>query len=120
MSNGDDNENGKKKLIGLISKQNNFVRAAHFFVHFFAVVLHDYNVKPHSKLHGLEKVVCAHQKFCCLCSCFHFFFHCHSVSPCWPLFIFSPAATMKFPCCLSLFRFISRSSSFSVFDVSGV
>ena len=26
-------------------KQNNFARAAHFFVHFFAVVLHDYNVK---------------------------------------------------------------------------
>ena len=30
--------------IGLISK-NNFARAAHFFVHFFAVVLHDYNLK---------------------------------------------------------------------------
>ena len=26
-------------------KQNNFARAAHFFVHFFAVGLHDYNVK---------------------------------------------------------------------------
>ena len=25
----------------LISKKNNFARAAHFFVHFFAVVLHD-------------------------------------------------------------------------------
>ena len=47
-----------------------------------------------------------------------FFFHCHSVSPRWPLLIFSPAATMKFPCCLSLFCFISRSSSFSVFYVS--
>ena len=34
-----------KKTIGLISKKNNFARAAHFFVHFFAVVLHDYNVK---------------------------------------------------------------------------
>ena len=30
--------------MGLISK-NNFARAAHFFVHFFAVVWHDYNVK---------------------------------------------------------------------------
>ena len=49
---------------------------------------------------------------------FPFFFHCHSVSPRWPLLIFSPAATMKFPCCLSLFCFISRSSSFSVFYVS--
>ena len=27
----------------LISKKNNFARAAHFFVHFLAVVLHDGN-----------------------------------------------------------------------------
>ena len=33
----------KKK--GLFSKTNNFARAAHFFVYFFAVVLHDDNVK---------------------------------------------------------------------------
>ena len=34
----------QKKAIGLISrkKRDNFARAAHFFVHFFAVVLHDY------------------------------------------------------------------------------
>ena len=44
MPNGNDNEKGKKKLIGLISK----ARAAHLFVPFFAVVLHDYNVKLHS------------------------------------------------------------------------
>ena len=32
--------------IGLISlKKNNFISAALFFVHFFAVVLHDYHVK---------------------------------------------------------------------------
>ena len=31
--------------IGLISKKKNFISAALFFVHFFAVVLHDYNVK---------------------------------------------------------------------------
>ena len=43
MPNGNDHENGKKKLIGLISK----ARAAHLFVPFFAVVLHDYNVKLH-------------------------------------------------------------------------
>ena len=31
---------------GLISKKkNNFARAAHFFCHFFAVFLHDYNAK---------------------------------------------------------------------------
>ena len=35
-----------KTTIGLISKKYNFARAAHFFfVHFFAVALHDYNVK---------------------------------------------------------------------------
>ena len=32
-----------EKAIGLISEKiDNFARAAHFFVHFFAVVLHDY------------------------------------------------------------------------------
>ena len=43
---------GKKisqnKSVGQISKkkkQNNFAPAAHFLVHFFAVVLHDHNVK---------------------------------------------------------------------------
>ena len=30
------------KSIDLIGKKNKFARAAHFFVHFFAVVLHDY------------------------------------------------------------------------------
>ena len=35
----------RKTTIGLISKKSNFARAAHFFVHFFAVVLYDYNVK---------------------------------------------------------------------------
>ena len=37
--NGDGNEKGKKKTISLIRKKNNFAREAHFFVHFFAVVL---------------------------------------------------------------------------------
>ena len=32
-----------KTTIGLISKKNNFTPWAHFFAHFFAVVLHDYN-----------------------------------------------------------------------------
>ena len=35
----------EKKTIGLISKKKNFANAAHSFVHFFVVVLHDYNVK---------------------------------------------------------------------------
>ena len=33
-----------KNNIGLISKSN-FARAANFFVHFVAIVLHDYSVK---------------------------------------------------------------------------
>ena len=37
MLSGEGNENGEKTTIGLISKKNNFARAAHFFVHFFAV-----------------------------------------------------------------------------------
>ena len=34
-----------KTTIGLISKKGTFARAAHFFVHFFAVVLHEFNGK---------------------------------------------------------------------------
>ena len=45
MLNGGGNKNGKKS-IGLISiKNNNFACAAHLFVHLFAIVLQDYNVK---------------------------------------------------------------------------
>ena len=45
MLSGEGNENCKK-TIGLISKKATLqARSAHFFVHFFAVVLHDYNVK---------------------------------------------------------------------------
>ena len=53
MLSGDGNENGKKKInTGRLkltknnnNNNNNCARAAHFFVRFFAVVLHDYNVK---------------------------------------------------------------------------
>ena len=45
MLRGEGNENGEKTTIGLISKKSNLARAAHFFVHFFAVVLHDCHVK---------------------------------------------------------------------------
>ena len=37
MLRGEDNRSNQQK--------SNFARAAHFFLHFFAVVLHDYNVK---------------------------------------------------------------------------
>ena len=57
MLSGDGNENSQK-TVGLISKKkkhNNFAPAAHFFVHFFAVVLHDGNVRlpETSELHVL-------------------------------------------------------------------
>ena len=42
MLSAEGNENGQKTTTGLIS---NFARAANFFVHSYAVVLHDYNVK---------------------------------------------------------------------------
>ena len=44
--------------------KNNFASAAHFFVHFFAVVLHDHNVKLSSyTFYGEKNVVCAHRRF---------------------------------------------------------
>ena len=49
MLNGDGNENCKKiNSPWLATKKKNFTHAAHFFVflvHFFAVVLHDHNLK---------------------------------------------------------------------------
>ena len=42
---GEGNENGEKATIGLISKRATLHVQHTFFVHFFAVVLHDYNVK---------------------------------------------------------------------------
>ena len=44
MLSGDGNENSKKKKsVGLISKKTTLHVQHNFFVHFFAVVLHDYN-----------------------------------------------------------------------------
>ena len=56
-------------------QKSNFARAAHFFVHFFAVVLHDYNVKlpQTSQLHALWRK-------CRTCSR-SLFFYCRSFSP---------------------------------------
>ena len=47
MLSGDGNENGLKKSVGLIGKiKATTLHVLHpFFVHFFAVVLYDYNVK---------------------------------------------------------------------------
>ena len=46
MLSGEGKENGEKKTIGLISNKKQLCMCCTlFFVHFFAVVLHDYNVK---------------------------------------------------------------------------
>ena len=45
MPSGEGNENGEKTTIGLISKKATLHVQHTFFVHFFAVALHDYSVK---------------------------------------------------------------------------
>ena len=46
-------ENGEKTAIGLISKKATLNVQHTFFVHFFAVVLHDYNLKlPETFFYG--------------------------------------------------------------------
>ena len=52
MLTGDGNEKCKKNQQGLRAKKK-FARAAHFFVHFFVIVLHDFNVRETSQLHVL-------------------------------------------------------------------
>ena len=99
---------------GLFSKTKNFARAAHFFLYFFACVLHDDNVElPET---SWVHVLC---RKCCLRSC-SLFFRCRSFLPWWPLAVshFLTAA-VKFSCYSSneiglLCLFISGSSSFSV------
>jgi len=68
------NENGKKS-IGLISQKTTTLHMQHtFFVHFLDAVLYDYIMKLPSYTSYVGNVVCAHQRFCCLCSCSLFFF----------------------------------------------
>ena len=69
------NENVQNKTVGLISKTTALHVQYNFFVHFFAVVLHQYNMKLPSYTFYEGKVV-----------------HYCSFSPWWPLafLIFSP------------------------------
>ena len=101
------------KTISRSSQQNNnFAHAAHFFVHFFAIILHYYNEKlpETSWLH----VLCAPVHFFCGCRCF---------SPWWPLAC--PFSHRCYKIFMFFFQrnwsplfFISRSSSFSVIHVN--
>ena len=45
MLSGDDNENSQKRSVDLVSKITTLHMQHTFFVHFFAVVLHDYHEK---------------------------------------------------------------------------
>ena len=80
MLSGEDNAGERRKNNNRSNQQkSNFARAAHFFVHFFAVVLHDHNVKR-PETFFMEEMSCVFS--------FTFFFHCRSFSPCiagWPL-----------------------------------
>ena len=115
MLSGEGNENGEKATIGLISKKTTLHLQHTCFVHFFALVLHDYNVKfpETSWLHVLWRK-------CRTCPC-SFFFSLPHKAPWWPLTfrIFLPPL-QKFSCCssdhkVSLLSFISRSRSLSLF-----
>ena len=77
MLSGEGNENCKKTTIGLISKKATLHVQHTFFVHFFAVVLHDYNVKlqqflSYSFFGGNVVRVLVH----------FYFLYCRSFSPC--------------------------------------
>ena len=104
----------KKTTIGLISKKATLDVQHTFFVHFFAVVLHDYNVKlpETSWLHVLWRK-------CRACSCSFF-----SLPLIFTLvgasISYFPTAATKFSCCssnkkMSPLFFISRSRSLSPF-----
>ena len=104
MLSGEGNVNGETTTIGLISKKATLHVQHTFFVHFFAVVLHDYNVKlPET-------------------SWLHIFFteaHFHLALVAASISHFVTAAT-KFSCCssnkkMSPLFFISRSRSLSPF-----
>ena len=69
MLSGDDNENSQKRSVDLVSKITTLHMQHTFFVHFFAVVLHDYNEKlpETSWLH----VLCAPVHFFLAATHFH-------------------------------------------------
>ena len=72
MLSGDGHENVQNKTVGLISKKTALHLQHNFFLHFFAVVLHQFNMKlPSYTFYGGE-VVCVPVHYC-------------SFTPWWPL-----------------------------------
>ena len=117
MLNDDGNRKGKKKSIGLISKeqQRQLFACSTLFVHCFAAVV---ATRIFLVTYFKEKMSSCTQKFCCLCSC-SLFFSLPSFSTFWPLafLIFSPPVQnfyvlpTKF---VSLAFYLSQSSSLSL------
>ena len=105
MLSGEGNENGEKTTIGLISKKATLHVQHTFFIHSFAVVWHDCNVKlpETSQLHVLRRK-------CWTCSCSLFF----SLSVIFPL-VAASIPPLQISCCYSnkkcllLFFFLSLS-----------
>ena len=107
MLSGEGNENGEKTTICLLSKKTTLHMQHTFFVLFFAVFLHDHNLKlpKTSQLHVL-------QRKCRTCCC-SLFFTC-SFSPWWLLGFVIFSSLLKFSCCSSnkqLLNFCSSSLS---------
>ena len=71
MLSGEGNENGEKTTVGLISKKVTLHLEHTFFVRFFAVVLHHYNVKLPSYTFYTGNVVRLHVHFFFTAAHFH-------------------------------------------------
>ena len=133
MLSGEGNENGEKTTIGLISNKTTLHVQHTFFVHFFAVVLHDYNVKlpETSWLHVLWRK-------CRTCSCSLFFplsliftqvaaSISHFLTAATKFHVVPPTKNVSFVFSISLWLFFSSSFAglspyflfFSVFQICG-
>ena len=117
MLSGEGNENGEKTTIGLISKKTTLHVQHTFFVHFFAVVLHDCNVKlpETSQLH----VLWTEMSYVFSVTFFFTAVHVHLALVAASISHFVTTAT-KLSCCssnkkVSPLFFISRSRSLSPF-----
>ena len=107
MLSGDGNKNSQKKSVGLISKKTTLQVQHTFFVHFFAVVLHNYNVL---------------RRKCCMCSFCSLSSRYNSFSPWWPLALLHfLTAAIKFSCyssnVIGLLCLLSLALALSVINV---
>ena len=110
MLSGEGNQNGEKTTTGLISIKTTLHVQHTFFVHFFALVLHDHNVKlpETSQLHVLWRKC----RTCC-CSIFFSLAHFHLGGR--QDFSFSHGRLKIFMLFFQQIALIFRSSSLSLF-----